>query len=54
MIASTPDAHPDSAPPGPTDSLDQVTAPGRKGVENSPGDPGGAGGGITQDEAFER
>ncbi len=60
-MASTPDAHPDSIPTGPSDSPEQVSPaggePGRENVEDAPGDSGGTagtGGEITQDQQFER
>jgi hypothetical protein len=43
-MASIPDAHPDSVPPSPTDSPEQVTPPadpGRESVEDLPADPSG-------------
>jgi hypothetical protein len=33
-MASLPDAHPDSVPPGPSDSPEQVTPPAEPGREN--------------------
>jgi hypothetical protein len=42
-MATTPEAHPDSAPPGPSDSPEQVTPPvdpGRESVEDVPPEPG--------------
>ncbi|MEH3106030.1 MAG: hypothetical protein PGN09_01700 [Sphingomonas fennica] len=41
-MASTPDAHPDSLPTGPSDAPEQVTPPGRGGhddIENVPEEP---------------
>jgi len=38
-MASTPDAHPDSIPTGPSDSPEQVSPPGRGGHEDVEGVP---------------
>ena len=46
-MASTPDANPDSIPPGVSDDPERVTplgAPGRESIEDMPGDDGGTSG----------
>ena len=60
-MASTPDAHPDSIPAGPSDDPERVSsteAPRRESVEDTPGDPGGTAGtggeNKVQDAEFER
>ena len=60
-MANQPDAHPDSAPGGPSDSPEQVSPDkdkGRTNVEDSPGDFAGTAGtggeNKVQDQSFER
>lgn len=60
-MASTPDAHPDSPPSGPSNDPERVSpadAPRRESVEDTPGDPGGTAGtggdNKVQDSSFER
>ncbi|UAK24317.1 hypothetical protein [Sphingomonas nostoxanthinifaciens] len=46
-MASTPDAHPDSVPPRPSDSPEQVSSggePARENIEDTPGTDGGTAG----------